>query len=127
MSGFEDVTFDWQGQAYTVPATRVLSLVARMETDPDLVPGDQSLIQVIIGAHRPAAVALAFEHMLREVKAPFAPGEAYLAIMGEMSAGGAGQLRRVQQVALDLLAVIAPPLHRQLASETRPGKKPGAE
>lgn len=127
MSGFQDVTFDWKGQAYTIPATRVLALVARMENDPDLVPANQPLIQVILGAGRPASVALAFEHMLREVQAPFAPGEVYCAIMGDMTEGGADQVRRVQRVALELLAVIAPPVHRRVMGESRTGKKPPAD
>lgn len=126
MSGFQDVNFTWQGQDYTLPATRVLALVARMENDTDLVGQGRTLIETIVGTRHPASIALAFEHLLREVRAPFEPGEVYLDIVGDMAVGNAAHVRRIQEAVLQLLAVIAPPLHHRLTGEASNGKKPQA-
>lgn len=125
MSGFDDVTLEWAGESYRIPAERVLPLICRVEDALCLDPDDTS-VEVLLRKPRPARLASAFEAALRHAGAPVGPGEVYLAIMEHLADGNPDHLVRTQEIVLALLALIAPPIHRQIREAAATGKKPPA-
>lgn len=119
---FDDVVLEWGGESYTVPATRVLPLICQIEDALCPRPGD-SAVAVLVGKPPVGRLALAYEAALRFAGAPVAPGEVYLSIMEDLAEGGAEHVTRTRDAVLQLLALVAPPVHRRVIGATA-GKKP---
>lgn len=115
MGGFDDVTVEWAGKEYRIPAAKVMPLVARVENLIFTETGADPLT-VLVRDARPAMLAMAFEKVLDYVGAPFQPGEVYNAVVGSMIEGEAGQIAHVQEMLLLLLSILNPPAHLKLTA-----------
>jgi len=110
MQGFEDVTFEWGGKTFVVPANRQMMLIARVE---DALSGDTGLqaLSVLLRPEGPpySRLAAAFGAALRYAGATVSDEEIYLTTMNDFAAGRAEVAERNQRAVVALLSVIAPP------------------
>jgi len=124
MKGFEPVTFEWDGERYTVAADHVLELIAEIE-DGLRGRGNRNAFAVLTD---PAGVplsrlAMAYGNALRYAGAAVTPSDVYLAIEGGMSEGSPDAALRVQQHVLALMAVMAPQTYRKFTGAAGDGEK----
>lgn len=128
MQGFEDVTFDWAGESYTVPADRQMMLVAKIEAELVGDTGKQA-IEVLLQPSGPphARLALAFEAALRYAGAAISHGEVYLSIMQDLANNDSASLQKMQMATLTLLSVVSPPIGHALREDAKPKKKQKAK
>lgn len=129
MAGFEDVTLTWAGQSYEIPAHDLMPLISKLENillrdEPEGVLA----IDVLCNKRPLAKISECFEAVLRHVRAPVAPGEVYLAVMSAFAARDANYFAQVQDQVMQILSLLAPPVHLQiLAGKSGPkggdGKK----
>lgn len=125
MKGFEDVTFSWDGESYTVPANRQLMLIAKIEAALCGDTGRQAIDLLLQKSGPPHAhLAMAYEAALKYAGADVSEGEVYLAIMEDLTLGSAEALTKIQTATLALLSIIAPPIGREMRASEKPGKKP---
>lgn len=126
MSGYDDVTLSWGGRDYTVPASRVMLLVCKVE---DVLAGDdgEDAISVLLHKQPRARIARAFEVALTYAGADLAPGEIYLAVMQSLADRQADHARQVSEAVMTILALIAPPVHARIAQGASQGKKQAAD
>lgn len=125
MAGFDDVTMSWDGKTYTVPADRVMRLVAKVE---DVLIGDsgESALDVLMNKRPTARISEAFEVALRYAGAPVAPGEVYLSIMQGLALSNPNHLEHTMRAVMALLELLAPPVHEAIfahADGGAPAKK----
>ncbi len=124
MHGFEDVTFEWDGEKYTVPANKQLMLVAKIES---ALVGDtgRQAIDLLLQPNGPphAHLAAAFEAALRYAGAQIEDGEVYLAIMNDFADGSSDAVTKIAVATLTLLSVVAPPIGRAMRDDKKPKKK----
>lgn len=123
MHGFEPVTFGWKDETFTVPADRQLRLIAEIE-DALVRPGEQA-IAVLCRSGGPTytRLAAAYGAALRYAGADVSDDEIYLSIVGGLGNRDASTAVDVQGYLMALLAVVAPPIHRQITgADDAPGK-----
>lgn len=122
MSGFDDVTLSWAGKDYTVPATRVMMLVCKIE---DVLIGDdaEDAITVLLTKRPRARISQAFEVALAYAGADLEPGEVYMSVMQSLADRQADHAALVQDSVMRLLALIAPPVHAQIVGKTTESAK----
>lgn len=113
MAGFDDVTLEWGGQGYRIPAREVLRVVCLVE-DALILHPDENAIDVLLRKRPPARIARAFEVALRAAGAPVAEGEVHLEMMQALAEGSPDAFRATMEAVLALLALMAPPLHSRL-------------
>ena len=124
MQGFEDVTFEWKGEKYTVPANRQLMLIAKVESALSGDTGRQAVDLLLQPSGPPHAhLAMAFETALRYAGAVIDDGEVYLAIMEDFANGSGDAALKLNTATLTLLSVIAPPIGRAMREPATPKKK----
>lgn len=111
MQGFEDVTFGWKGESFTVPANKMLMLVCKIE---DALSGDagQQALTVLMRPEGPphARLARAYGAALRYAGASVTDDEVYLSMQSELAKGGAEGVVAMQSAIINLIAVVSPPL-----------------
>ncbi|MGK7753780.1 hypothetical protein [Roseovarius sp. C03] len=128
MKGFEPVTISWKGEAFTVPAEDQLPLIAKIED----ALSDQSgrpavLVLTTRGGPSYSRLAAAYGAAMRHAGASVTDAEIYLSITEDLAKGDAEIAEKLQNAVLGLLAIIAPPVYRQLTSRGEPGKPEGDE
>lgn len=124
MQGFDDVTFEWGGEKYTVPANRQLMLIAKVESALCGDTGRQAVDLLLQPSGPPHAhLAMAFEAALRYAGATVEDGEVYLAIMQDFANGSADAVMKINTATLTLLSVVAPPIGRAMREGDKPKKK----
>ncbi len=128
MQGFEDVTFEWKGEKYTVPANRQLMLVAKIESALSGDTGRQA-IDLLLQPNGPphAHLAMAFETALRYAGAAIEDGEVYLSIMEDFAKGSGDAVLKINTATLAILSVVAPPIGRAMRGGDQPKKKAKTE
>lgn len=128
MRGFEQVTLSWCGKSFTVPAEDQLRLIAEIEdalADKAGTPAVLALTQR--GGPSYSRLAGAYGAALRYAGAEVSDAEIYLTITEDLAKGDAAAAVKMQDAVLGLLAIIAPPVHRQLMGGDAPGKASGEE
>jgi len=129
MKGFEPVTLAWKGNEHTVPADQQMRLIAEIEdalADRDGTPAVLGLTKR--GGPSYSRLAAAYGAALRYAGAHVSDAEIYLSITEDLAKGDARAAVILQDAVLGLLAIIAPPIHRQLVGGgDAPGKDQGEE
>ncbi|VDC31424.1 hypothetical protein [Pseudogemmobacter humi] len=127
MSGFDDVTLTWAGKDYEIRAHDLMPIISKVENIL-LRDEDQGVLAIdVLCNKRPIAkIAECFEAILRHAKAPVLPGEAYLAVMSAFADRDGGYFECVQDQVMQILSLLAPPVHLQILG-TRAEAKGGGE
>ncbi len=128
MRGFQPVTLAWKGQEFTVAAEDQLRLIAEIEdalADSKGTPAVLALTKR--GGPSYSRLAGAYGAALRYAGAKVSDEEIYLTITEDLAKGDASAAVKMQDAVLGLLAIIAPPIHRQLMGDGEPGKAEGEE
>jgi len=117
MQGFDDVTFGWKGDEFTVPADKMLMLVCKIE---DALAGDsgEQALTVLMRRQGPphARLARAYGTALRYAGAVVGDDEIYLSLQEDLSKGSADGVAAIQSAVINLIAVVSPPLGSVLMS-----------
>ena len=100
MSIFEKVVLTWEGRQYTIPPTRILQCIAKIEEVITLVELNR---YVLAGTAPLARLAQAYGAVLRHAGANVADDEVYVAMFS-----GSGQQERAAQANNTLLLLMVP-------------------
>lgn len=124
MSGFEDVTLEWSGEKYTIPANRQLMLIATVEAALVGNTGKQA-IELLLQPNGPphAHLAMAFEAALRYAGAQIAEGEVYLSVMKDLANGSGDGIAKLNAATIAMLSIISPPIGSAMREDATPKKK----
>ncbi len=120
MHGFEDVTLSWAGADYTVPAAKLMMLVAKVEhhLSLNLATGEhEPPLQVLFRRGGVPATRLAFTlgAALRYAGAEVTDAEIYLSIQEDLAnKSGEEKVRQSHDIITSILAIISPPASRAL-------------
>tara|TARA_R110000868_G_scaffold32425_3_gene117958 strand:- start:1261 stop:1656 length:396 start_codon:yes stop_codon:yes gene_type:complete len=108
---FDDVTFEWAGNNYTIPARRLLGAIARVEGVVTIAELMQT--QVARGTVKLAVLAQAFGEVLRYAGAKVTDDEVYVGLFASPANGGAGN---AQGALAALVTLMVPPSVRSAAA-----------
>jgi len=118
MQGFEDVKVSWKGADYTIRATAMMPLVAKME---DILSGDSGkpAVQVLTTGNGPSVprLSMAYAAALRHAGASVSDDEVYLSIINDFAQGNADVATKIQMAIHALLAIMAPPIAIAMAAD----------
>lgn len=124
MQGFDDVTLEWGGKSYVIPANRQMMLIAKIE---DALSGDSGAqaLSVLLRSEGPpySRLAAAFGTALRYAGAVVTDDEIYLSIMEDFAAQSADVTTKIQNAIFAVLSVIAPPFARSAPTKDATEKK----
>lgn len=124
MHGFEDVTFEWRDEKYTVPADQQMMLIAKVESALSGDTGRQAIdLLTQPGGPPHMRLAMAYETALEYAGAIIKPGEVYLAIMEDFANGSGEAHMKIASATMALLCVISPPIGRAMKDDGKPKKK----
>ena len=111
MRGFDDVTLEWRGEEFTVPASDQLMLITKIEDA--LTYGLPASSAVVVlsreGGPTESRLARAYAAALRHAGAKVSDDEVYLSMMKSMAEPGAEFAISVQGYIWGLLSIITPP------------------
>lgn len=129
MQGFEDVSFGWGGEEYTVPADQQLMLIAKIEDALSAGTGKQA-IGVLLQSEGPSysRLACAYGAALRHAGAEVTDEEVYLKMMDGLAQGKSDVISNTQDAVLALIAVVSPPMgHALIAGASKKNRKTKAD
>lgn len=126
MSGFEAVTLSWNGRDYVVPVNKVMGLLHLIESTL-IGDSDEDAMTVLMDRRRRVPIASAFENALAYAGAELPSGEVYLAVMRGLAGDRVDHVKQMFDATMNLLAVLAPPVHAQILTGMSSGEEPAGK
>lgn len=121
MRGFDDVTFNWAGESYKIPAHRVLGAIARVE---DVITLHELQRYSNKNSTPLAKISMAYGALLRYAGAKISDVEIYEAMFGE---GTNVKPEDIVESVVTLIAMMVPPVAQKTKESQAKGKvKPAA-
>jgi len=108
MKVFDDVTFEWDGKPYTIPANKLLGAIARVENVVTI--GELLETQTTRGTVKMAVLARAFGELLRYAGCKVTDDEVYLGMFG-------GNSGAAQAALMAVIGLMVPPSVRATMSQ----------
>lgn len=102
MRGFDDVSFDWSGQKYHIPAHRVLGAIARVE---DIITLQELQKYGAKGTAPLAKLSMAYGALLRYANAKVTDVEIYEAMFGKDNSSATAIIESI----INLIVLMVPP------------------
>ena len=127
MQGFEDVTLTYKGVDYVIPANRVLMAVADVE-DAVRGTGQRAALQILLQSGGPPLprLAMGYAAALKAAGANVSADEIYLAMQEALAQGDAAEVMNgAQSAVMALIAIISPPMAREILKQTGGDEDPG--
>lgn len=116
MKGFEDLSFDWAGKSYKLPANKVLGAIARVE---DIITLNELQRYGSRGAAPMAKLSMAYGALLRYAGAQVSDTEMYEAMFGD---GKTVESSTIVEAIITLISVMIPPSAREGVKDNAVGK-----
>lgn len=117
MDGFSDVTIEWRGVPYTIPANRMMPLVHQVE---DIVMGTrgvQALVLLLNGWVGHGRLSSAYAAVLRYAGCQVSDADVYLQLQRDIANGGGEVAAQMSIWGAELAAIISPPINEALNAD----------